>query len=272
MRKYATALYAAALLAGSTGSLALTQTAAPKPAEDTTAAKPASNAATHCAEETAGPPHTFYLTNATQQADANEVVAALRNTLEPCDKVYLTNSQNAVVVRAGAENMALAQKLLNDLDRPKKTYRLTYTVTEVDAGKRVGTQHFSMVMVSGQDTQLKQGSKVPIATGSFNATATTGDHPSPAGIQTQFTYIDVGMSFDATLSTQGDGAMLKSSVDQSSLAPETSGLGSQDPIVRQTSLKGVFSLTNGKPLVIGSLDIPGTTRRLDIEVLMEPLP
>jgi len=66
--------------------------------------------------------------------------------------------------------------------------------------------------------------------------------------------------------------MLKSDVDQSSLTPETSGVGPQDPIVRQTELRGVYYLTAGKPLVIGSLDIPGTTRRLDIEVLMEPLP
>jgi type II secretory pathway component GspD/PulD (secretin) len=215
---------------------------------------------------------TFYLKNASQSADANEIIAALRNMLPPEAKVYLVVSQDAVIIRSTPEQLVLAQKLLNDLDLPKKTYRLTYTVTEVDAGKRVGTQHFAMVTALGQNIQLKQGSKVPVATGSYNATATTGDHPSPAGVQTQNTYIDVGMSFDATLSAMGDGAMLKSDVDQSSLAPETSGVGPQDPIVRQTELRGVYYLTAGKPLVIGSLDIPGTTRRLDIEVLMEPLP
>jgi type II secretory pathway component GspD/PulD (secretin) len=274
MKKVATALYAVALLAGPTGSLTLAQNAStsPKPAEDTTAIKPAPAPMSRCAEEAASPQRTFYLNHAVQQADANEVLSAERNLLDPCDKIYLVNSQNAIVVRAGAENMALFQKVLNELDQPKRTYRLTYTVTEVDAGKRVGTQHFVMVTASGQNTKLKQGSKVPIATGSYNAAATTGDSPRPAGVQTQYTYIDVGMSFDVTLTAQGDGASLKSLVDQSSLAPETSGLGAQDPIVRQTELAGVFYLTNGKPLVIGSLDIPGTTRRLDIEVLMEPLP
>ena len=247
------------------GSLALAQSASPKPAEDTIAAK-AAPPMSRCAIEEAGPQRTFYLNNATQQADANEVVAALRNLLDPCDKTYLVNSQDALVVRAGAENMALAQKILGELDRPKKTYRLTFTVTDVDAGKRVGTQHFSMVAVSGQQTKLKQGSKVPIATGSYN------DKAGPAGVQTQITYIDVGMTFDATLTAMGDGAMLKSDVAQSSLAPDTSGVGPQDPIIRQSELQGVFYLTTGKPLMIGSLDIPGTSRRLDIEVLMEPLP
>jgi type II secretory pathway component GspD/PulD (secretin) len=215
---------------------------------------------------------TFHIKNATQQADANELISALRNLLPPEAKIYLVNSQDAVVVRTTPELLVFAQKLINDLDQPKKTYRLTYTVTEVDAGKRVGTQHFAMVTASGQNTKLKQGSKVPIATGSYNATATTGESPRPAGVQTQFTYIDVGMSFDATLTALGDGASLKSDVTQSSIAPEGSGLGAQDPILRQTELQGVFYLTNGKPLVIGSLDIPGTTRRLDIEVLTEPLP
>ena len=137
---------------------------------------------------------------------------------------------------------------------------------------RVGTQHFSMVVVSGQQTTLKQGSKVPIATGSYNATATTGANAVGAGVQTQFTYLDIGMSFDMTLQSMGSDSRLKYNVEQSSLAPETSGVGPQDPIVRQTSLKGEATLTPGKPTMLGSVDIPGSTRHLDVEVLMAPLP
>lgn len=215
---------------------------------------------------------TFYLKNASQQADANEIVTALRNILPPEAKVYLVASEDAVVVRTTPEWLASTQSLLNDLDRPKKTCRLTYTVTEIDGTKRVGTQHFAMVVVSGQNTKLKQGSKVPIATGSYNATATTGASPNPAGIQTQFTYLDIGMNFNATLNGMENGAMLKSNIEQSSVAPETSGVGPQDPIVRQTSLEGVFFLAPNKPRILGSLDIPGSTRHLDIEVMMEQLP
>ena len=215
---------------------------------------------------------TIYLKNATQQADANEDVTALRNILSPESKVFLVQSDNAIVIRTTPELIQEAQAVLNDLDLPKKTYRLTYTVTEIDGGKPVGTQHYDMVLVSGQNTELKQGSRVPIATGSYNPTATTGPSPSPPGEQTQYTYLDIGMNFDATLTATGNGAMLKSRVEQSSIAEERSGVGAQDPIVRQTSLQGVFSLTPDKPLVIGSLDIPGSTRHLDIEVVMHQLP
>jgi hypothetical protein len=43
----------------------------------------------------------------------------------------------------------------------------------------------------------------------------------------------------------------------------------QDPIVRQITLEGASILTPGKPTILGSLDVPGTTRHLDVEVAME---
>jgi hypothetical protein len=70
----------------------------------------------------------------------------------------------------------------------------------------------------------------------------------------------------------GDNAMLKSNVEQSSVAPETSGVGPQDPIVRQSSLRCTSLLVPGKSQMLGSMGILGSTTRLDIEVLMEPLP
>jgi hypothetical protein len=55
------------------------------------------------------------------------------------------------------------------------------------------------------------------------------------------------------------------------MAEERSGVGPQDPIVRQTALEGTSFLTPGKPVILGSLDIPGSTRHLDVDVMMEPL-
>jgi len=202
--------------------------------------------------------HTFYLTNASQQADANELVTALRNALGVDDKIYFVPNQNAIVMTATAEHIALAQKLIHDLDLPKKNYRLTYTVTEMDGGKQIGTQHYAVILASGQTTSLKLGNRVPIATGTGN--------------QTQFTYIDVGMNIDATLTGMGDGAMLKSSVDQSDAAPQKPDAAIQQPIIRQASLKGESFLAPGKSLALGSLDIPGSTSHLNVDVVMDPLP
>ena len=226
--------------------------AAAKPAPDATAAKPASEPP--CARQNPElcPERTFYLNNVSQQSEVNEIVTALRNTLPATDKIFLVESENAVVVRATPEDLALAEKLLNDLDRPKKNYRLTYTVTELDGSKQLGAQHYVMVAVSGQET-AQAGSKIPFATGSYSAGGT-----APAGVQTQFTYIDVGMNFAATLTGMGNNAMLKSAVEQSSAPEKTDIAGVQKRIVRQSSLKGVALLAPGKPQLLGSMDIPGS--------------
>jgi type II secretory pathway component GspD/PulD (secretin) len=208
------------------------------------------------------PFQTFYLTNA-QVNDANEITVAVRNLLPPDVKIYLSPSQNAIIMRATPDELTLAQKIISDLDRPKKTYRLTFTTTETDGSKRIGVQHISIIVAAGQRTTLKQGSKVPVATGSYSAPG------SNTGAQTQFTYIDVGMNFDAALDELANGARLRSKVEQLSIAEQTSGVGLQDPIIRQSTLEGTSFLTLGKPLVLGSIDIPGSTRHLDVEVVME---
>ena len=207
---------------------------------------------------------TLYLNNASSQTDANEILTAMRNILPASTRIYLVQSQNAVVINGSPEQIALAQKLLNDLDRPRKTYRLTYTIAELDGQKRIGIQHFAMVVVSGQKTTLRQGSKVPIVTGSYSSSSN-----GPAGVQTQVTYLDVGLNFDATLDESVNGVRLRTKAEQSSIAEGTSGIGPQDPIVRQTVLEGTAILTPGKPLMLGSLDVPGSTRHLDVDVMME---
>ncbi len=204
---------------------------------------------------------TFYLSNTSQPNDDNEILAAIRNLLPPSAKVYLVPSQNALVMNVTPDQLLMAQKLISDLDRPRKTYRLTYTITEMDGDKRIGTQHYAMVVVSGQRTTLKQGSKIPIGTGTYN--------PKTSTAQTEVTYLDIGLNFDATLDESANGVRLRSKAEQSSIAEEKSGVGPEDPVVRQTYLEGTSILTPGKPLVLGSLDIPGSTRRLDIDVMME---
>ncbi len=166
-----------------------------------------------------------------------------------------------MVVRVVPEDLAIIQKMLDELDRPKKTYRLTYTISEMDGGKRIGSQHFAMVLTAGQRTMMKQGSKVPVVTGTNNKDSGT--------MENAVSYLDIGMNFDATLEESANGVSLRSKVEQLSLAEEKSGVGVQDPVFRQTALEGTSFLVPGKPLVLGSVDIPGSTRHLDVEVVME---
>jgi len=203
---------------------------------------------------------TFYLVNVSQREDAMDIVNAVRNLLPPNARITLVPNQNAILVSGSAEVIASVHKVIESVDKPRKAYRLTYTVTEMDNGKRIGIQHFTMVVVSGQRTTLKEGSKVPVVTGSYTA--------GSSSTQNQFTYLDVGMNFDASLDESANGVRLRTKVEQSSIA-DTSPLGPNDPIVRQTVLEGTSILVPGKPLVLGSVDVPGSTRHHDVEVVME---
>ena len=241
------------------------QTAGPAPSQSPAQVQPA--APTNppaCRSLPVGPTHTFYLTNATEMNEGNEILTALRNLLNPEIRIMFVPSQNAILIRTNSsEQLEYAQKIITDLDRPRKIYRVTYTITERDGSKTIGVQHYSVIAVPGQRTLLKEGSRVPIATSKYSTATST----VPADV----TYLDVGLNFEATLEESAAGMRLRTKVEQSSIAEQPSGIGSQDPVIRQTLTEGSSILTLGKPLVLGSIDIPGSTRHLDVEVMAETI-
>jgi hypothetical protein len=121
-------------------------------------------------------------------------------------------------------------------------------------------------------TKMILGLTLALAFGGPGASQRACLHPFPlvcGGAQTQVQYLDIGLNIDASIDESAHGVKLNTQVEQSSIAEEKSGLGTQDPIVRQAKLEGTSILTAGKPLILGSMDIRGTARRLDIEVVME---
>jgi hypothetical protein len=79
----------------------------------------------------------------------------------------------------------------------------------------------------------------------------------------------VGLTVDATVDPRENGASLKTKVEVSSVTGEMTSSLSQDPIVRQTLLEGTSELTLGKAVELGSLDVPGSTRHTQVEVVAE---
>jgi hypothetical protein len=200
---------------------------------------------------------TIYLTNLTQPNDAEEVMSALRNML-PSSKMYYVPSQSAMTVRATPENLALAEKIIAELDKTKKLYRLTYTMTDTEGGKTVGVQHFAIIVASGSKTDFKQGSRLPVSTGASGPSTEAG-----------ITYLDIGQEIEASLDSYLEGVRLRTKVVQSSVAEDKSLVGPQDPIIRQTTFEGTSTLVQGKSLVLGTFDVPGTTRHEQLEVISE---
>jgi type II secretory pathway component GspD/PulD (secretin) len=203
---------------------------------------------------------TFFLHHAVTKDQASQIQLVLRNELGRA-RINYVDMQNAVSIEATPDDMAAAQKIIADLDRPIATWKLTYMLTQTDGGQAAGTpQRVTVIVTPGSKTQLKLGTKVPLVTGS------TGSDSSPS---TQVQYIDVGLNLEAKIDGASDSPLLETSIEQSSVADERSGIGAQDPMIHQTKLEEALNLAEGRTMTIGTLDLPGSTRQEKIEVTAE---
>ncbi len=199
---------------------------------------------------------TFYLLNS-QPVEANDIQTDLRNML-PRSAIYYVPSQGALSVRGTGEDIEAAGKILSEIDRPKKMWRLTYTLTEMEADKVIGTQKYAMSVTSGKRTWLKEGIRVPLVTGKESSS-----HQN-SGSQVQ--YVDVGISIEASL----DGMKLQTKVEKSSLADEKASPPLDDPIIHQSTLEETVTLADGKPTLLGVLDLPESRHSLHVTIMSEP--
>ena len=78
---------------------------------------------------------TFYLANVSQNTEIQEVVNTLRSILE-IQKVQPLPSQGAIVVRGTPDQVLLAEKLINDLDRSKPEVLVEVAVMQVSKDKK----------------------------------------------------------------------------------------------------------------------------------------
>jgi type II secretory pathway component GspD/PulD (secretin) len=232
-----------------------------KPSGDQSAAPANSAAAPTQPKPDFGSYQSIYLTNVTSEHDALDIVTDLRNML-PRTRIYYVASQHVLSIEGSADEVQSAQKMISEIDRPLKTFRLTFSLAQIDGDKTVGTQKVSLIVLDDDEkTVFKQGSKVPIVTG------TSAEGSSAQNSQVQ--YEDVGLAIEASVDGSPDMLRLHTKVTQSSVADERAAGNTGDPAIRQTTVDAGAALIPGKPLLLGSLDIPGTTNREEISVVSE---
>jgi general secretion pathway protein D len=113
-------------------------------------------------------------------------------------------------------------------------------------------------VTDGQKASLKIGERVPVATGSFQAGVGVGVGGG-AGVvnplvNTQFTYLDVGVNIDVTPRVHPDGDVsMKLTVDISSIAGQTNIGGIEQPIINQNKIEHDIRLKDGEASVLGGL-------------------
>jgi general secretion pathway protein D len=262
---------------------------------------------------------TFYLSNAWQQNDLTDVQTAIRNLL-PNAKVYAVASQNAIVMRATPDELLLAEKLINDLDKARPEVVVDIAVLEVsknwertlgiawpssvgvalqpptsstttttttgtastttsptlydlahlkatDFAVTVGSATANLLLsdtntkilqnpriraTDAQKATMKIGSKIPIATGSYQTGAATALVSSL--VNTQFQYQDVGVNIEMTPTVHFDrDVTLKIKIEVTSQSGSVTISGVTEPIISQRVVDQVIRLREGEASILGGI-------------------
>jgi general secretion pathway protein D len=266
---------------------------------------------------------TFYLANTVQSQDLTEIANGLRQVLN-LTKVQQLNSQNAIIVRDTPDKLAIARKLLKDIDKAKpevvvqvevlsaSTDRLrdlgvlpgqsasvaftppgTTTSSSSTSTGSTGTStnnsiplkgfHFGAADYSvtlpgatanfiltdtttkiiqnpeirstdGQPAKLRVGSRVPIATGSFQAGVGVGTTSVNPLVNTQFQYLDVGVNVDITPRVHPNHEVsLKLAIEVSQVTGTATIGGIQQPVIGSNKIEHDIRLKDGEVNVLGGL-------------------
>jgi Bacterial type II and III secretion system protein len=126
------------------------------------------------------------------------------------------------------------------------------------AGK---VRHYTLLTAANQKATFKVGSRVPVATGSFQS-GTGAASMTPV---TQYTYVDVGVNIDCTIGEANGKLLMHGNVDISSIMKNEPALPSANPTVGQTKLVLDTAVDPGKPTVVASIDDPVTARQFRVQ-------
>ncbi len=121
----------------------------------------------------------FYLSNVTGPQEMQEMLTVLRTVVD-VQKVFSFTSQNALIVRAEADTMALVEKLIGDLDKARSEVIIDVMVMEVNSTHmRNITAAFSP---TGLNTSAIFAPRPGITTpGIQSSTSTTGSTTTTTG-------------------------------------------------------------------------------------------
>jgi hypothetical protein len=153
-----------------------------------------------------------------------------------------------------------APKKASDSPEPGHSYRLDFTISELEDGKKINSRQYSINLSSGEANEIKIGTRVPVE-----------------AKQGEFQYLDVGTSIWCRLRDRADIAWLSNDVmlqvrsDLSNFAIPDQQAQSMRPIIRQVKIDSSAIATVGKQMVVGSAEDPNSKRQFQVEVMVTRL-
>jgi general secretion pathway protein D len=116
---------------------------------------------------------TFYLRNVSTPAELQEAANTLKGILD-ISRIQLIPAQNAMILRGTPDQMVLAQKLLEDIDKPKSEVEIDIAVLSVSRSKMLTLGAVPPTSVNVNLTSPTTSTTTSVTTGSGNsATGTT---------------------------------------------------------------------------------------------------
>jgi general secretion pathway protein D len=169
---------------------------------------------------------TFYLSNLSQPTELQDVVNAMRTILE-VSRIQQLPSQGAIVLRGTPDQVALAQKLVDDLDKAKPEVLIDVAVMEVsrDKMKQLGISPPTNVSVALQPNINTTTTPTTGTTGTTGTTTNGQTNPNSVSLNT-LDYLNA-TDFQVTIPSASATALLSDSTSKIVQNPQVRALDGQ---------------------------------------------
>src|SRR5690348_1359147 len=187
----------------------------------------------------------FYVTNATTVQEFQEIATAIRTVAE-IRRVFTYNAQRAMIVRDTVDKVALAEKLVHDLDKPKSEVVVDVMVMQVNSER---TRDLAATIASAGTAGLN----VPINFAPRGTTTTTtpstsaNGTPAPTTTGNTITLAQLGRLSSADFSATLPGGLL-----QAMLSDSRTKVLNQPQVRASDGQKGSLKIGSRIPYATGS--------------------
>jgi general secretion pathway protein D len=198
---------------------------------------------------------TFYLSNINTPQELQEIVNAVRSVAE-LQRVVAYNSQNAIIVRGETDQVALAEKMIHDLDKPRA--EVVVDIFVLEASSVFSRQLTTALASTGLNVPVNFTPRTSITvptTGTTAGSTGTTDTTGTTGTTTPTTAA-IPLSSLGHLSTSDFSIVLPSALLQAALS-DTKTRVLQAPQIRSIdNVKATLKIGEREPTASGSFQ-PG---------------
>jgi general secretion pathway protein D len=197
----------------------------------------------------------FYLTNVTKPQDLQEIVTAVRSVAD-IQRLFVYNAQNAIIARGEADRIALAEKIIHDLDKPASEVVVDVMVLQVssDMTRTLGAALSSLNVPINFAPRSSISTPSSSTTTAATSTATTSTAPvtTTAATGTTSTSSSIPLAYIGKINTEDFSTVLPSGTLQAVLSDSGTRV-LQSPQLRSSdNQKASLKIGQKEPIASGS--------------------